>query len=188
MSIRKEVELPVTPRLPPDLLEKIGHTIVAFSYIEFLLSNITYDLMGIGQKEGRLVIKEPRASQRVEAIADLITLKGIDLSIDLKDLMQLIADLENSRNLLAHAVWMQHPNTHQLFIRVTNGTWQPDPKVKGKVKRIIKPEGREYGLIEVSTLCDHIDQATAVVLDLAREIVNKIPSLRKKYLLQTEDK
>lgn len=184
MASTQEVELPTIYKLPAELEQKIGHAIVGFSYLEFLLSRITYDLLGIGQKEGRLVVKEPRAHERVEAIADLIALQNLDIDVDLKVLTTLVENLEKSRNQLAHGVWMEHPNTHQLFLRITSGTWKPDTKAPSKVRRIIKPEGREYGLPEVTVLCDQIDQTTRIALDLAREIVNKIPTLREKYLEQ----
>ena len=177
----RTMELPIKYKLPADMLEKIGHIMVSFSYIEYLLSRIMYDLLEIGQKEGRLAIKEPRAHERVEIIADIAALKNIETEIDLSDLEKLIENLERERNLVAHGLWMEHPTTGQLFLRITKGSWQPDPKIRGKVKRIISPEGREYGIPELAQLSDQLDQAAAVIIRLAQQIVGKNPTLREKY-------
>lgn len=182
----RTLELPSIYKLPKEFIDKIGHVIVAFSYLEYLLSRIIYDLLNVGQKEGRLAVREPRATDRLDIIIDLLNIKEIKVDVDIDAISQLLDDVQSRRNNIAHGVWLEHPNTGQIFLRLTRGSWQPDPKIRGKVKKTIHPEGREYGEPELSQLCNDIDGLTEGVIDLAKEVVVRLPALRKKYLEQDQ--
>jgi len=177
----RTVELPTIYKLPKEFVEKIGHVIVAFSYLEYLLSRVIYDLLDVGQKEGRLAVREPRATDRFEIITDLLELRQITVLADIDVIYKSITDVQNRRNNIAHGVWLEHPNTKQIFLRMTKGKWQPDPKKRGKVKKIIHPEGLEYGEPELSQLCVDIDAVTTDVFSMAQEVGGKLDSLRKKH-------
>jgi len=49
------------------------------------------------------------------------------------------------RNQLAHGVWVRDPDTGTLILRVTKGSWQPVKGQRGKTKRLVSPEGIEFG-------------------------------------------
>lgn len=179
MVVMVEAEFSVVKDLPSNLLEGIGQVIVLFSRLEFVLSKIIHDLLGISEKEGRLAVREPRASERVNIIADLLALRNMEVGTDLKKLQTLVENLEKDRNKVAHGIWVKHPKTGELLLRVTKGTWQDG--IRGKVKRIIVPEAFEVSPNYLAQIAEQIDQTTIQVLSLAREIVNSTPTLHEKY-------
>ncbi|HBR68559.1 MAG TPA: hypothetical protein DEA55_04195 [Rhodospirillaceae bacterium] len=175
------VMLPTLYKLPPELTERIGHAIVAFSYIEFLLSNMVYDLLLLGQKEGRLAVREPRAKDRFELILDLAELREVKFEIDVNAISIALEDVERRRNYLAHGVWLQHPKTQQTFLRLTKGKWPKNHDRHAQVKRLIMPEAKEFGLPEVTQICKDTDVLAASLIDMHLEIEAQLPALIKKF-------
>jgi hypothetical protein len=90
--------------LPADLSRGIGRIIFAYAYLECELQQIMQTLTGLGPKEGRLTIKEPRAIDRLEIIENLISIHGLEITID-KKFAKLLRQATSDRNLFAHAVW-----------------------------------------------------------------------------------
>jgi hypothetical protein len=76
-------ELPITLKLPSFLLRDIGRIITHHSVLESKLSRIVYTLLGIDPVAGRIAVREPRTTDRLEMIVDLLKLKGISVSADL---------------------------------------------------------------------------------------------------------
>jgi hypothetical protein len=76
-------ELPITLKLPSFLLRDIGRIITHHSVLEWKLSRIVYTLLGIDPVAGRIAVREPRTTDRLEMIVDLLKLKGISVSADL---------------------------------------------------------------------------------------------------------
>jgi hypothetical protein len=72
-------ELPITLKLPSFLLRDIGRIITHHSVLESKLSRIVYTLLGIDP----VAVREPRTTDRLEMIVDLLKLKGISVSADL---------------------------------------------------------------------------------------------------------
>jgi hypothetical protein len=125
--------------LPASLLREIGRVITAHSVVELYLNNIVYDLIGLDPTIGRLAVREPRAADRVDLIAKLMTLKGFTTTIDMKELRKTIDKCTTERDQLAHGVWGPNPRTGVLHLRLVRGTQEIE---KGRhVSRIISPVG-----------------------------------------------
>ena len=75
-------ELPVVTKLSIALTREIGRVIVGHTLLEHCLSRITYKLIDVDPKIGRLAIREPRTADRLELIFDLTEVQGIQLKID----------------------------------------------------------------------------------------------------------
>lgn len=138
-------EYPLVLDLPASLSREIGRVIVAYAAMEMVLSKIIYALLGVGPKEGRLAIREPRALDRFELIRDLANLSGIADYPGTKLLAEGIKEVMIQRDQLAHGVWVRHPETGKLLLRLTKGQWQPVKGQRGNTKRLVKPEGIIYG-------------------------------------------
>jgi hypothetical protein len=167
-------QLPVIKKLPSLLNREIGRVITRFAHLEYILSITTYEILGIGPKEARLAIIEPRMKNRIELIIDLLRLKKIDPNINLSLWGAELEKLENQRNQIAHGVWLQDPKTKIIFLRIISGTWQPIKGQRGKTKRKISPEGLEYNAKDCRLLVSQIDASIKVAEYFHRTIMNAL--------------
>lgn len=163
---------PVLYKLPEEITAKIGHVVVAASYIDLVLSGMIYDILPIGPKEGRIAVKEPSAEERFTIITDLLNLKGINLTVDIKGLRKEIKYIADRRNEIVHGTWLD--NGGQTLLRLTKGDWQPNPKMQGNAKRKIYPQAIKFETEELKKLSDDIDDLTARLIDMSIEIRGKI--------------
>ncbi len=164
--------LPVVYKLPEEITAKIGHVVVAASYIDLVLSGMIYDLLSIGPKEGRIAVKEPSAEERFTIITDLLNLKKINITADIKYLRRKIQDVADHRNAIVHGSWLD--NSGQTLLRLTKGDWQPNPKMQGKAKRKIYPQAIKFESGELKKLSDEIDDLAAELINMSIEIRGKI--------------
>ena len=88
----------VRKRLPVAYSTEIGRIISHWAYLEWRLKNVTFALLDVGPKVGRLAIREPRASDYIGMFIDLMAVKGIEVSTDLKALKKLLAGLKEKHS------------------------------------------------------------------------------------------
>src|SRR5258708_11874622 len=55
---------------------EIGRVIVHFAYFEQCVQEMVWDAMGVSEAVGRIAIREPRITDRLEMLRDLIGLRG----------------------------------------------------------------------------------------------------------------
>lgn len=171
--------LPVVTDLPDDLVHAIGHVIVEFSYLEGLLANTIYDLLGVDQSVGRLAIGAPRAADMLERIFDIANYKdltfGGDKSVELrKDMMKSTKEYGVLRDHLAHALF-QRDEEGILFIQNTRGKWQP-PGQKKAVKRKVNPSGDLINAETVYRLANAIHDLCKALSRMRRELTGTTPT------------
>jgi hypothetical protein len=178
---RRPRELPVTVKLPSFLLREIGRIITHHAVLEWSLSRLTYTLLGIDRVAGRIAVREPRTTDRLDMVHDLLKHRKISVSADLQTLREAIDKCRQQRDALAHGLWFkdpQHPN--RLFLGRFSGQWSP-PGMKGKRKRRIYPEAPEYSLEEARSLLALIDGTTEAIYDLEAEIESALKASPEKY-------
>lgn len=168
--------LTATTDLPTALFREIGRVIVAYANLEHRLSAVIHTLLGLDPKRGRLAVREPRASDRVEIIKDLIELADIPVSVDLKVLMQTVDKAQRERDWIAHGLWLSDPKHNAIRLRLTKAQWQPVKGQRGKTKRVLKPESIQFGIDECRTLQRVIFEAIDMV-DTVRHDVQSGRSL-----------
>jgi hypothetical protein len=118
-------ELPVVLNLSPLLCREIGRVITRHAYLEWRLSKIIYALLSVGPKEGRLAVREPRATDRLVLIRDLVHLKGLEIRADLDLLAEAIDSVTRQRDQLAHGIWLRDSATQTFFLRLTKVSGSP---------------------------------------------------------------
>ncbi len=175
--------LPIAKGLPTNYAASIGRIISRFSYAEWLISYITYKLLNIGPKHGRVAVRTPRVEDGITMIEQLMYLDKIHVSTNIKALKKALTDIENERDMLAHGVWIRHPGFRTWHIQVTKGNWKPDP-LSPKVSRRIKPEGREIKMAYLKDLRARLETAIKELRELAHQIdvVLKSSSQRSQKL------
>ncbi len=171
--------LPTLIDLPSDYLVGLGRVVVRWSFVERQLMNIVYLLLGVSKKHGRVAVREPRADECITMIRQLMHLEKVTVhSIDLDRLSKALASIKNTRDTLAHGLWLQGPND-TVLIQVTGGTWKPDPK-SPKIAKRIDPEGMGVTPTDLETLSDQIKQMMQALDVLHREIEAQVPSSKPR--------
>ena len=159
-------EVPVVRDLPPNLMSEIGRVIVFHAYVEWRLSLIIYDFLHLTKVLGRLVAKDARATDQLDLICDLISLKNVKTDVDLIRLRKSLASATNQRDLLAHGTWVKDPQSKAFFLRLVRGNWNPEKKQKTRVKRSKKAGTPQYGIEECRSLSQVINGIILTVDEL----------------------
>jgi hypothetical protein len=180
---------PITVDLPAALLREIGRVIVRYANLEHRLNDVIYLLVDVDPKRGRLAVREPRATDRLEIIRDLVELTQMRITVDLKSVAKILEPVQRKRDQLAHGIWLRDPTTKDIYLRLTRGTWQPIKGQRGKTSRSVTPEGIIFGVDECRELAQSISEAAETIEFLGYEIdaelhASRIPNkqLPKKNL------
>ncbi len=173
--------LPVEHVLPSILLRQIGRVITLWAVLELSLNQSVYLLLGTDPKSGRIAVREPRATDRIDMISDLAALKSIPIhSTDLTDLRAATEEALNFRDALAHNVWVRNPRNGDLLLRFTKGSWQPDKGMRGKVSRKVKPEGSKMTAADCRVLAENILGIVDQARMLREEIEERLQASSEK--------
>lgn len=171
-------QLPVEIHLPGSYCREIGRIITRWAFVEWGLSQLICYVMDVDFKSGRMAIREPRAEDRCQLLADLVKIKKIKLTTDFIQLQKDIADACRERDALAHGIWVRDPATDQLYLRLTKGSWQPDRK--NKVSRKVKPEGRATSVETLRETTTKIDRIHDKLKTLEAEVLDTLGPSRQK--------
>lgn len=160
---------PVAREVPDKLLLKVGTIVAQWSYVEWLLRQIAYKLLGLDPKRGRVAIREPRAEQFITMFRQILQIGGIEEPKQFKELIPALRDSKKYRDILAHGIWGRDPDSSDYAIQYTGGNWQPDP-TSPKISRKITPEGM---IVDMPTL-ERISKLSEDTIDLTEECVNEL--------------
>ena len=83
------------------------------------------------------------------------------------------------RDKIAHGIWLK-ASDGTIVLRVTSGTWQPVKNMKGKEKRLIKPEGIIFGADQFMKATDLLIATRNAALAFAVQIKEATADIRKK--------
>lgn len=168
----------VLRRIPSAHSKEIGRIITRWAFLEWRLKNVAYALLNVTPKQGRVAVREPRATNYVDMLRDLLHLAGIQVSVDLVDYQKLLEVLAGHRDRLAHGIWLKHPDFKDPVLQLVKGKWQPNPQ-KPKAKRVIDPEGALIQAEELRQFVPLIDQAAKVAGQLEIQVsvaLRKLPA------------
>ena len=160
---------PVAREVPDELLTKVGTIVAQWSYVEWLLRQIAYKLLGLDPKRGRVAIREPRAEEFITMFRQILRIDGTDEPKQFNKLIPALRDSKKYRDILAHGIWGIDPDSGDYAIQYTGGNWRPDPE-SPKISRKITPEGM---IVDVPTL-EKIGELLANTIDLTEECVNEL--------------
>jgi len=174
-------KLETLKRVPASINRGIGRLLVADSYLDLALVQIVYDLVGVGQKEGRLAIREPRAVERLELIEDLAHVHGIKLQTDLKLLREALEKSTSNRDLVGHGIWFREPTGGGLLVRRLRGSW-PKDKTGFRRSRRILPQGEHIDEEELAIMLELTEKTIQWIQDLHNEIRDGLKASPRKPL------
>ena len=98
-------------KLPTAHYAEIGRIITRFAQIEMQLRVLTYRVLGVGEKPGRLAVNQFRAGDQITLIKDLTQLRGLKMNVDWGSLKKRLKELESFRDRLSHCIWMKDPDS-----------------------------------------------------------------------------
>jgi hypothetical protein len=182
MATPTERELPITLDLPSCLYREIGRVMAAHAAIEWVLNRIAFQLLRLKPVEGRIAVREPRTTDRLEMITDLLGINKIKVATDTKTLKAALEKACQERDALAHGIWVIDRKAGKLFLRLSGGKWQPPGVVNKSVKRRIDLEAQEYTSEEAKTTRELIVGLLGALNDLEAEIVAALASSPGKSL------
>ena len=100
-------ELPITLDLPASLQREIGKVVTRHAVVELKLNRIVYTLLGIDAVSGRISVREPRTTDRLDMIADLLKITKIKVQADLPAIRTDLDKCSLERDRLAHGIWIK---------------------------------------------------------------------------------
>jgi hypothetical protein len=171
--------LPITIDLPSPLLREIGRIVVRHAALELQLNLMIYQLLEIDAAMGRITVRDPRTSDRLDMIADLLEMKKIKVKANLSAIGKSLERCAKGRDLLAHGIWVDDNMHHgKLLLRSLSGKWTPDGATH--LKRRIEPEGVDYTVADARQLTALIEATGEQLHDLGVEIRAALASSRGK--------
>jgi hypothetical protein len=111
-----------THDLPAPMLREIGRIIVLWARFEHTMQQRCWEALGVTPAQGRTAVREPRCSDRLIMLRDLIALRGATWDDELcKALIKRSQAVQSQRDLCAHGIWANRE--HQWFVQLTRGSW-----------------------------------------------------------------
>jgi len=139
--------------LPDEMSLEIGRLIVAYAYVEQYLQAIIYSLLSLDRGLGRLAVREPCATQRLDLIRDLLAARKLEEpGLNLKELRDALQDAEDMRNVCAHSSWVFSDERRSWVAVVERGQWADVPKAnRARKNKRIHPEGQVLSAKEIKS-------------------------------------
>jgi hypothetical protein len=148
--------------LPMAMCAGIGKIITRWSYAEDCVQNLIYILLGVSDVAGRVAVREPRLTDRLSMVLDLLEVDDVylpgDLLAEYKAMNKQASELVFYRDLMAHGTW-SYTKEHKLWcVTNTRGNWDGGLKNHGLVgKKRIKPEGILFSPSDLNSLALEVE-------------------------------
>ena len=109
--------------LPAPLAREIGRFLVTWAHFEHYIQAVIWETLKITPEEGRIAVREPRVTDRIDMILDLGSFQKLEMDyVLLKEMRDAANILAGKRHMLAHCLWQKLDNDWCAII--TRGTWQ----------------------------------------------------------------
>jgi hypothetical protein len=133
--------------LPNALAIEVGFFITQCSLIEHYLCTTIFDMLKVGHKEGRYLLRAARLNEYITFIMTILKWREKPQPFNLIRYRKLCLNLKEFRDQLAHGIWLYSPEQGPM-LRVTSGNWtseQMDEEMATPHK-IFTPEGRQISV------------------------------------------
>lgn len=154
--------------LPSPIAASLGRLIARWSYLEWLLAQVLYQMCGVGPKIGRVAMPPPRASDYPARLQQVASILKLDLSpFPWSAYEKTLRELKEERDRFAHSIWLKDRGEKAYRIQDVRGSWQPDPTMPSVSKRIM-PHGRTVTSAELNAIRRRIEGAIKNARELSR--------------------
>jgi hypothetical protein len=112
--------------IPAPLAREIGRFLVTWAHFEHYVQAVIWGALKISEEEGRITVREPRVTDRLDMLRDLGEFQNLEIDyVLLKEIRAKADPLAGKRHLLAHSIWQKFDD--DWCVLVTRGTWQDVP-------------------------------------------------------------
>ena len=174
---------PARKRLPVGHSTEIGRIIFHFARLEWSLKIISFNLLGINEKQGRISVRNFRVNDFVTMLDDLCKLRGIDPQVDWTKLQKDLRKHESFRDRLAHGIWMKHEATNIPVIQDISGAYTSGPNVGSKPK--IAPLAVPLTTEQLRIIRQNIQFLCKQTELINEKVIGALKALRKKHVRQS---
>jgi hypothetical protein len=134
---------------------------------------MNYDVLKISKPAGRIAVREPRVTERLEMLNDLIKLrKGTWDDALYKSILTRATLLKAKRDLVAHGMWHQYKRTQEYHVQLARGSWPKNVAELVTGSKKVIPEGVPMDLntlrsatTEIRTMIDDLVRLRALAFD-----------------------
>jgi hypothetical protein len=138
----------------PSLAREIGRFMVAWAHFEYYVQALVWSALQLTAEQGRLAVREPRVTDRLDMLRDLGELDDVQIDyVLLLDIRKRAHGLAAKRHLLAHCIWTFDDESAEWCALVTRGSWaetQDDIENYPTGSKAVEPEARPVSAKEVS--------------------------------------
>jgi hypothetical protein len=155
----KRIQQKASYKLPALLNREIGRVIVGWAHLENHLQAVCYMLLRLKGEEGRVAVRQPRATDRLEMILDLLFLNRMQAhSGFFKSMQKRIGEAAEFRDLFAHGIWTYSEEHKKWAVQNTRGNWGDNQTgIRAAGKKRITPEGLLVSLDGARYVASQID-------------------------------
>jgi hypothetical protein len=164
--------------IPAPLAREIGRFLVVWAHFEHYVQALVWSALEINAATGRIAIREPRVTDRIDMLVDLGELQNIEMDyVLLLDIRKRANSLAGLRHILAHSLWTQDKGTggHWCAL-ITRGAWaDTTDEIENYPlgSKAVQPEARP---VTVADVRDWRDQTVKLIDDL--KLLDKQPRPR----------
>jgi len=155
--------------IKPSLARELGRFIATWAHFEHYVQGVVWQALELNAEQGRLAVREPRVTDRLDMIRDLGELEGMEMDyVLLLDIRKRANLLAAKRHLLAHCIWTFDDLAAEWCALVTRGSWaetQEDIENYPTGSKTVEPEARPVTVKEVS---EWTTQTIALIEDLKK--------------------
>ena len=136
--------------LPLSFSREIGRIIVHWAYFEQCIQEMVWQAMGLSEAVGRIAVREPRVTDRLEILRDIIKLRGGSWDDALyKSILSEANLLAAKRHLVGHGMWFHHKSAGEWHVQLTRGSWPKNTADLIAGSKKVTPESVEITLEEL---------------------------------------
>jgi hypothetical protein len=170
VSNQSVIEAKVLHRLPASIALQVGRVAIAYSNLEHQFTAIIAVILALHKPEARLVLQSPPVYDSLDIVQDLLALRGIRPRFDFVAYRAELKEINIWRNNVAHGIWLKHPKTKQIYLRLTRGKWKKQQAFDPDVRRVVFPESVLFGPKQGRELVARINQAIYRARELGGQV------------------
>jgi len=149
-----------TYEVPANMCREVGRMLIRWAYFEHVVQEMNWQTLGISPAQGRVAVRAPRASDRLEMLRNLIELRKGEWDDDrFKSILQRAKLLAAKRDLVAHAIWAQRDDGW--YVELSRGAWPKSLRELVASTRQIQPELKPMNIDQLREATTQIDELIA---------------------------
>jgi hypothetical protein len=167
--------------LPVSYSREIGRIMVRWAYLEHYVQDMIWQMLGLNKPAGRIAVREPRLTDRLEMLRELIELReGTWDDTLFTSILSQARILLAKRDLLAHGIWHFLEHANEWHVQRARGSWPKNLReLVAKSKRVV-PESVHIELETLRSATKDLDELISDLKKLGNSAYGGPPPLHEK--------